>query len=161
MHKLDKYITSLVEDKQNNIIRSARSSYYNFNGNVLRVSDHIGQNSSGNISIIKTNNINQYVVHNHKTGDIKVLNYEDTKKLAKSFDVISPLFKGVEDANFNIAKETLSHMENQLSVLRKRMKGETTSGQTILGIPKERFTKGQITTIQSFIKQIAFCQEKK
>lgn len=157
MHKLDKYVTSLIEDKENNIIRSARSSYYNFNGNILRVSDHIGINSSGHLSIIKTKNENQYVVHNHKTGDVSVLNYEDAKKLVKSFDIMGPLFKGPDESTFSIAKETFDKMENQIAILKKRMKGEVKEGEdTVFGIPQERFTKGQISTIMSFVKQLGY-----
>ncbi len=161
MHKLDKYISSLVVDKERDIIRSTRSNYYHFNGNILRISDHIGINSSGDISIIKTKDDNQYVVHNHKTGDITVISYNDAKKLVKSFGMLSNLYKGANTPNFTIEKETFVNMENKINILKKRMKGEVTSGVTIMGIPEERFSKGQISTIKTFIAQMGYNVKKK
>ena len=53
---------------------------------MVRVSDHIGLNSSGNMNIIVTSN--QYLVWNKTTGDIDSVSYEDIKVLLKHINVL-------------------------------------------------------------------------
>ena len=56
--KLDKYLKTLCKKYNGNFIGledGKSSAYYSINGRVIRVSDHIGKNSSGNIHFIITN----------------------------------------------------------------------------------------------------------
>ena len=50
--KLERYITKIAEEYGATIEKSPRSRYFKFNDRVLRLSNHIGKNSSGAISII-------------------------------------------------------------------------------------------------------------
>jgi len=50
--KIEKYIYSLLDKYNGEVIESYKSRYFKVDDKILRVSDHIGSNSSGCISII-------------------------------------------------------------------------------------------------------------
>ena len=85
-HKIHKYIMRFCDSH----IVSEKSIYYTFGTQTLRVSDHIGKNSSGDLSII-IDKKNNYVLHSHKNNNIIVINYDDIKTLIKGLTINSLL----------------------------------------------------------------------
>lgn len=83
--KIEKYLDRLIKKHNGKLIESEKSRYYSVRGRVLRVSDHVGINS-GNISILLDNSDQgHYIIHGHTSGNISVLNYEQTKEFVRSF----------------------------------------------------------------------------
>lgn len=127
--KIEKYLTSLVKKHNGNMLETKYSRYFSLNGRVIRVSDHIGKNSSGVISIIITED-NDYLLHTHSTNKIRTISYSDLKKLCKSFDFLSTMwcdlatdgFKFmIEDAN--ISPDTKSNYEKKIQQLNGEIQG--------------------------------------
>lgn len=155
MHKLNKYIASFKNDVI--IVESERSTYYNFNGHILRVSDHIGLTSSGAVSIIITND-SHYVVHRHCDGNIMVMNYEEIKEFVKSFRLMSKVFISSSPADrkdfivlnneYNEVKAENDRLKKQISVYEQAKENEL-----VLGLPLSRFTNAQVSQIKSYVKQ--------
>ena len=97
MHKLDKYCRRFTND----FIESDRSRYYKINNRILRISDHIGQSSSGIFSIIIKDNI--YLLHHPTTGSIEILNYKGAKAFVKIFAKF-PLGNLIDPCNWEMSK---------------------------------------------------------
>ena len=74
-------------------VESSKSRYFKVNEKVLRVSDHIGKNSSGCMSIIVKNEMSKvnevYAVHSHSTGQFQLMTYDEVKELCRTFFRIS------------------------------------------------------------------------
>lgn len=90
MDKLHKYAKKYCDGK---IIVSTLgdSYYYHFNDGkfILRISNHIGRNSDGKMSIIIDDN--GYMLHNHITGNVYIETYENIKELIKSLSIMSKM----------------------------------------------------------------------
>lgn len=83
--KIEKYLDKLIKKHNGILEESERSRYYSIRGRILRVSDHVGIHS-GNISILLDNSDQgHYIIHGHTSGNISVLNYEQTKEFVRSF----------------------------------------------------------------------------
>lgn len=84
-NKIEKYLDRLIKKHNGVLVESEKSRYYSVRGRTLRVSDHVGINS-GNISILLDNgDQGHYILHGHTSGNISVLNYEQTKEFVRSF----------------------------------------------------------------------------
>ena len=165
--KIEVYIESQI--KKNGIgtvVPGTQSRYYYINDKVLRVSDHIGSKSSGSVSIIipsyKDNN-SQYIIHGHNSGQISILDYEKAKELIRSFFCLSSIFGEVavnrEDVNknndeqkneikkFNDALERIKALEEYKELASNKTK-------TILGVPINFFTDGQLKAIVATVEKI-------
>ena len=146
MDKLNKYLHRLISHNKGEVIYSQRSTYYHISGRVIRVSDHIGRNSDGSISIIyDASGSDRYIVHAHCSGMISIVDYESLKKLIKSF-VILPAIIGI-----------LSGANNVNNVIAKKM----ANSNTVLGYNINEFSKGQRNAISEFIKQMKQKKSKK
>lgn len=83
--KIEKYLDKLIKKHNGILEESERSRYYSIRGRILRVSDHVGIHS-GNVSILLDNSDQgHYIIHGHTSGNISVLNYEQTKEFVRSF----------------------------------------------------------------------------
>lgn len=128
--KIEKYLTSLVKKHNGNYLETKYSRYFSLNGRVIRVSDHIGKNSSGVISIIITED-NDYLLHIHSTNKIRTISYSDLKKLCKSFDFLSTMwcdlatdnFKFVVDNNALVSRENKAYYIDRIQKLDAMIKG--------------------------------------
>ena len=84
-NKIEKYLDRLIKKHNGVLAESEKSRYYSIRGRTLRVSDHVGINS-GNVSILLDNSDQgHYIIHGHTSGNISVLNYEQTKEFVRSF----------------------------------------------------------------------------
>lgn len=137
MDKLNKYLHRVVAQHNGQVIYSQRSTYYHICGRIIRVSDHIGRNSDGSISIIyDASGSDNFIVHGHESGMISVVNYENLKKIIKSFTIL-PAIIGV-----------LS------SPAPKRKHEEVNPGNKVLGYNINKFSKGQQKMINELVKQM-------
>ena len=118
------------------ITENERSHYFLLNKKVIRVSDHIGINSNGNMNIIVTPT--NYLVWNRTTGDIDVVDYEDIKAFIRHANLLCAVSLDAE----------------RIDKLMKNTPGTPNNTDTILGYAKEKFTENQIKQIESYIKQI-------
>jgi hypothetical protein len=107
--KIENYLKKIVLDANDSIIEAKRSSYYNVNGHIIRVSDHIGTNSSGNMSIVIPGfncRKNDYIIHAHNTGEISIVDYERLKEICRSFVYMSSVFNSMVQTKFDFEVET-------------------------------------------------------
>jgi hypothetical protein len=125
------------------------SYYYHFNNGkfVLRISDHIGRNSDGKVSIIIDKN--GYLLHNHNTGSVYIETYENIKAFIRSLSVFSEVNVKMETSN----KAEIGELKNEVyklnqlnsSVIQRNQRlGET---NTRLNNENVSF-KSQIKTLQ-------------
>ena len=84
MHKLHKY----AKKNCTNCISSTNSQYYHFGSYKLRISDHIGKNSEGDVHIIITKD-DKYVTYNIHDQTLNVIDYEKAKKVVQSLKVMN------------------------------------------------------------------------
>lgn len=137
--KLEIYLTKLVSAEGGSVIEARHSSYYNLRGNVLRISDHIGKNSSGNLSIIipghAPNKRTDYIVHAHSSGEISILDYEKVKELARTFVWLASTFNDMLQPDFKFEIEAKEKFEKVLEE-----KGITKEMERLKKI-EERFNK--------------------
>lgn len=123
MEKVIKYIKycggKLVSENEN-------SHYYLLDTKVIRVSNHIGQNSSGNIQIICSKH--GYLLYNKTTGAIDVMSYEDLKCFIRNAHLLSAM-----DVNCDKSQTLVDNY---------------TGGD----FKRSDFTPAQLSQIESFIK---------
>ena len=82
-----KKVNNYVAKRCDKIIKSKKSTYYKFGDHILRVSDHIGQSSSGQFSII-VDKRNNYMIHSHKTGIITAVSYDKVKNFINGLCIL-------------------------------------------------------------------------
>lgn len=126
MEKIIKYIKRLGGVEINH---SERSYYFLLDKKVIRVSDHIGLNSSGNMNIIVTKS--GYMIWNRTTGDIDNVKYDDVKVFIKHANLLAAV-------NLEAEKH-------------EKLMGKST---TILGIEQDKFSTNQLKQIQGYVKQM-------
>ncbi len=126
MEKVIKYIKRLGGVEINH---SERSYYFLLDKKVIRVSDHIGLNSSGNMNIIVTKS--GYLIWNRTTGDIDNVKYDDVKVFIKHANLLAAV-------NLDAEKH-------------EKLMGKST---TILGIEQDKFSTNQLKQIQGYVKQM-------
>ena len=159
--KLDKYLVSLCKKHNHNYVQTKSSSYYDFNGRVIRVSDHIGKNSSGSIHFIITDNT--YLLYYNGTQKIRVMNYEEVKEFCRTFVFLSPMLSDLcnNSTQFEIEKEKTStndaKMINELNQKVNALKNEKKNLENTLSLRKEEINnlkkmhKGEMSHLNEVI----------
>jgi len=107
--KLDKYLKSLCKKYNGNMIGledGKTSAYYSINGRVIRVSDHIGKNSSGNIHFIITDD-GDYLMYYNNTNKVRVVNYSQAKDFCRSFFLLSPMLVELQSNQFKFEYDAI------------------------------------------------------
>lgn len=134
--KIEKYLDRFLKKHNGTLVESELSRYYSFRGRILRVSDHVGKTSDGNISIIfDSSDQGNYIIHGHTSGNISVLNYEQCKEFVRSFIRTSFLFRDITQV---VAPKTeLTSSINEQDILVKAL--------------KQSFTSKQLNQIKSFL----------
>lgn len=136
--KIEKYLDRLIKKHNGSLVESELSRYYSIRGRILRVSDHIGKTSDGNISIIfDSSDQGNYIIHGHSSGNISVLNYEQCKEFVRNFARTSFLFKDIVSVPSSIRAEKTVTPEKEQDVLVK--------------VLKETFTPKQLNQIKAFL----------
>lgn len=116
MDKLHKYAQKYC-DGEIIISTLGNSYYYHFNNGkfVLRISDHIGRNSDGKVSIIIDKN--GYLLHNHNTGSVYIETYENIKAFIRSLAVFSEVNVKMETSN----KSEIGELKNETNSLKQKI----------------------------------------
>ena len=116
MDKLHKYAQKYC-DGEIVISTFGNSYYYHFNNGkfVLRISDHIGRNSDGKVSIIIDKN--GYMLHNHSTGAVYIETYENIKAFIKSLSVMSAMNVKFDTTN----KSEIGELKNETNSLKQKI----------------------------------------
>ena len=143
--KLQKYAASRVDDKNRDVIWSAttNSAYFHFNGSVLRISDHLPHASKASspgitMSIIITSNPEAYVLQQHSTGRLSVINYKTAKEIIRSFAAISDIFN-YPVTPFQLEKDFINEILGNEKAL-------------VLGLPIGEFPQNQIKVIKQYVQ---------
>lgn len=110
INKIDKYLKRFAT----NVEYSIKSRYYTLPTGIVRVSDHIGRNSSAVMSIIITKK-DEYILHKHSTGELNNITYNDLKKLIKSLGEYGSLFSN--DGNMHTITELKSEITNKNQII--------------------------------------------
>ena len=126
MDKLHKY-TQKYCDGEIIVSTNGNSYYYHFNNGkfILRISDHIGRNSDGKVSIIIDKN--GYLLHNHNTGSVYIETYENIKKFIKSLAVFSEVNIKMETSN----KSEIGELKNEVHTLKQKMDSLTKKNEKL------------------------------
>ena len=142
--KLQKYAASKVVNKDKDVIMSmsTKSAYFNFNGNTLRISDHLpasGKSTAPGVtlSIIITSDPNAYILQHYATGRLSVITYERAKEIIRSIGALSDIFR-YPITPFRMEKEVLDTAPEK---------------KTVLGIPEAMFTPKQMELIKNMVNQ--------
>lgn len=124
MDKVHKYAEKYCDEVK--ISTQGNSYYYHFNGGkfILRISDHIGRNSDGKVSIIVDNN--GYLMHNHNTGSVHIETYENIKEFIKSLSTLSKV-----NVQFDMSRSEIGELKNEVHVLTQQKDSLHKKNQTL------------------------------
>lgn len=136
--KIEKYILRFTDD----VVRSTRSAYFRFSGYIVRVSDHIGTNSSGTFSIIPISK-DFYVIHKHSNGCLKMQTYNELKSFIKHVAEYSDMMTAPSIPNWDLAK-------NESLLTEECEKGK----DYIMGINVKEFSEGQLNSVNAILAQV-------
>jgi hypothetical protein len=114
MDKIHKYAQRYCDEVK--ISDQGNSYYYHFNNGklILRISDHIGRNSDGKVSIIIDEN--GYLLHNHNTGAVYVETYENLKDFIKSLSILSNV-----NVKFDMSLSENSNLRQEVNILKQQL----------------------------------------
>lgn len=114
MDKIHKYAQKYCDEVK--ISSLGKSYYYHFNGGkfILRISDHIGRNSSGKVSIIIDEK--GYLIHNHATGAVYIETYEKLKIFIKSLSVLNSI-----NVQFDLSMSEIGDLKQEANILKQQM----------------------------------------
>lgn len=139
-NKIEKYLDRLIKKHNGLLIESESSRYYSVKGRVLRISDHVGKNSDGNLSIIfDSSDQGNYIVHGHTSGNISVLNYEQVKEFVRSFVRTSYLFTDISKTSSENVR-TMEPDSNEVKV-------------AAVNLFRAAFTRNQLIQVRSWLRQ--------
>lgn len=124
MDKIHKYAEKYCDEVK--ISTQGNSYYYHFNGGkfILRISDHVGRNSDGKVSIIIDKN--GYLFHNHNTGAIYIETYENLKTFIKSISVLSNI-----NVKFDMSLSENGDLKAERNNLKQQLESITKKNQKL------------------------------
>ena len=161
MNKLHQYAKKYC-DGEIVVSTLGNSYYYHFNNGkfILRISDHIGKNSDGKVSIIIDKN--GYMLHNHSTGAVYIETYENIKAFIKSLSVMSAMNVKFDTTN----KSEIGELKNEINKLNQQnesyIKRNQKLGETNTRLNNENVSfKSQIKSLNREIESIREVMIKK
>ncbi len=131
---------------------SSNSVYLKLNGRTIRLSDHqtmnTGNGSSGFVSIISPqNNTPNFVVMINGQYTVSILTYKQVRELVNTFSNIPFVFSG---SVINNCQPEPAKQDPNLKDLPTEDKKTS-----VLGVPKEMFTPGQLNIIRHTAAKVA------
>lgn len=129
--------------------QTEKSRYYRFNTRIIRISNHISNNSDGDISIIlDSHDTTHFIVHAVRTGEISVLTYSEVRQLIKSIKLL-PAFmiiaNSTEKAN-NLPKDVRPEAVDKVDLKKVN--------QYVLGVHIGKFKPGQQNAIRCMVAKL-------
>jgi hypothetical protein len=141
--KLEKWMERYLKAEVVGYSKTQKSRYYKFNTRIIRISDHISNNSDGDISIIlDSHDTTHFIVHAVRTGEISVLTYSEVRQLIRSIKLL-PAFMIV--ANSTEGGNTLPKDVCTEAVDKVDLKNVN---QYVLGVHIGKFKPGQQNAIR-------------
>ena len=164
MNKIDKYLRRFAYKIETSETKESR--YYTIGDLIVRVSNHIGKNSSGNISIIIDRS--NYILYVPSTNKVSLISYEECKTLIKGIVLHASLFltgdvsyqrnliKENEELKFQIKglKQGMETLEKQLE--KKAVSEEKSTSIQEIKTTLQNLTKGQKKRIKSIYGSCVF-----
>jgi cell division protein FtsB len=151
MDKLHKYAQKYC-DGEVIVSSNGNSYYYHFNKGkfILRISDHIGRNSDGKVSIVIDKN--GYLLHNHNTGAVYIETYEHIKEFIRSLAIFSSVNIKMETASMGDLNNEIHTLKQQMDSLTKK---NTKLGETNTRLNNENTThKGQVKSLKKEVESL-------
>ena len=152
--KLERWLTRYAKAKKIGCNKSKKSTYYTMNHRILRVSNHVGLHSDGDLSIVQDSHDSEhFLVHAVKTGEISVLTYEEVKTLIKGISLLPAVMHLA-----NMKDETLvdcdnTKTEDKTGLIQSAIK-ESAHKMLVCGIPLHKFKPGAQDIIKNMVKKI-------
>ena len=152
MNKIDKYLRRFAYKIETSETKESR--YYTIGDLIVRVSNHIGKNSSGNISIIIDRN--NYILYVPSTNKVSLISYEECKTLIRGIVLHASLFL-VGDSTYqkSLVKEN-EELKLQISNLKQKI-----NIQERHLIPKKKPNDTSIKVIRTILINLEKCKKKK
>ena len=159
--KIDKYISKFADKVDYSSTTNSR--YYYVCNHCLRISDHGSFKPGCDWSIIfDQRNPNNFILMGGKTASLTVLKYEEIKSFVKSWVLMSQTTPAkMKDDNNKILEKINLNLEEIRSIISTEPKSaddlvdvsKLTIGKASQAIEMNEFTRGQRTTILSFLRQ--------
>ena len=105
-HKIYKYAMRYCDS----VKIGERSVYFMFGTQILRISDHIGKNSSGDIAILIDKKGN-YILHQYKTNGVAVVSYDEIKTIIKGLSINCTLCAAHTQQEITESQKTIQGQE--------------------------------------------------
>lgn len=152
MNKIDKYLRRFAYKIETSETKESR--YYTIGDLIVRVSNHIGKNSSGNISIIIDRN--NYILYVPSTNKVSLISYEECKTLIRGIVLHASLFL-VGDSTYqkSLVKENeglklqISNLKQKINIQERQL------------IPKKKPNDTSIKVIRTILINLEKCKKKK
>jgi len=120
LDKIEKYLKRFTK----NIEESERSRYFYLSGCKVRVSDHFAISSVCYFSILlPTNDCKNYVITNHKTAKVSIVNYEELKGIVKSLTIIPDIIYNAEVQSNQSINSKIQSLETKNENYKKSIAG--------------------------------------
>lgn len=164
MNKIDKYLRRFAYKIETSETKESR--YYTIGDLIVRVSNHIGKNSSGNISIIIDRS--NYILYVPSTNKVSLISYEECKTLIKGIVLHASLFlTGDVSYQRNLIKENeelkfqIKGLKQGMETLEKQLEKKAVSEEKSISIQEikttlQNLTKGQKKRIKSIYGSCVF-----
>lgn len=164
MNKIDKYLRRFAYKIETSETKESR--YYTIGDLIVRVSNHIGKNSSGNISIIIDRS--NYILYVPSTNKVSLISYEECKTLIKGIVLHASLFlTGDVSYQRNLIKENeelkfqIKGLKQGMETLEKQLEKKAVSEEKATSIQEikttlQNLTKGQKKRIKSIYGSCVF-----
>ncbi len=141
--QLEKWMERYLKAEVIGYSKTQKSRYYKFNTRIIRISDHISNNSDGDISIIlDSHDTTHFIVHAVRTGEISVLTYPEVRQLIRSIKLL-PAFmivaNSTEGANI-LPKDVHPEVIDKVNL--------KDVNQYVLGVHIGKFKPGQQNAIR-------------
>ncbi len=168
--KIEKYIYSLLDKYNGEVIESYKSRYFKVDDKILRVSDHIGSNSSGCISIIvpRPSQQSQYIIHSHSTGSVAIMDYDDVKEMVRVFFKMSSFLtsiNGFHSDGFEATKEEVNKLAAENKMLKEKYDKlelvKASKNNKLFGVDITKLSQKQLETLKNTLKSFQNLQTPK
>ena len=100
---------------------STNSQYYMFGELKLRISDHIGKNSDGDVHIVLSED-GSYITYNVNTNKLTVVNYEGVKSIIRGMSSLGGLV--APPTNQKKMVNVTNQFENEKRALSQKLEGQ-------------------------------------